>query len=100
MYQDFLELLLSHESYLVVTHVRPDGDGIGSQIALGGFLRTQGKRVILAGSDDTPANLFFLDPERQIQIFDGSPLQLVKFGETDAVILVDANTPKRVGQKR
>jgi phosphoesterase RecJ-like protein len=90
--------LLACDTFLVVTHTRPDGDGIGAQLAMGRFLEGLGKSVILGGSDDTPPNLAWLDPNRTIETFDGSPLQVVRFGEVDAVVIVDANSPSRLGR--
>jgi len=95
---DILKPLLACESFLVVTHARPDGDAIGSQLALGRFLERHGKTVILGGADDTPSNLAWLDPSQSIEIFDGGPLQIVRFGEVDAVVIVDANSTSRLGR--
>jgi len=95
---ELLKPLLACDSSLIVTHARPDGDAIGSQLALGRFLERRGKTVILGGSDDTPGNLAWLDPSRSIETFDGSPLQIVRFGEVDAVVIVDANSFSRLGR--
>lgn len=34
-----------HGSFLLTTHVNPDGDAIGSEIAMAGWLRGRGKQV-------------------------------------------------------
>ena len=39
---------------LLVTHVGPDGDAIGSLLGLGSLLQAQGKEVILACEDPVP----------------------------------------------
>lgn len=96
-YADFLEHLLSHESFLVVTHVRPDADAIGSQLAVGRFLQKLGKHSILGGTGDIPSNIAWLDRSKMIEPFTGDPLQLVRFGELDAVVVVDANGVGRLG---
>jgi len=98
MNQDIHEAIRTFDSFLVVTHVRPDGDAIGSQLALGLFLERLGKSVILGGTDDLPRNLAWLDPGGKIEPFDGSPSQVVRFGEVDAVLIVDANSVSRVGR--
>jgi phosphoesterase RecJ-like protein len=97
-YSDFLERLLDHESFLVVTHVRPDGDALGSQLAFGRFLQRLGKEVLLAGTDDVPRNLAWLDREQWIEPFSGDPHQLVRLGQAEAVVIVDANSPSRLGR--
>ncbi|MFP6871952.1 MAG: bifunctional oligoribonuclease/PAP phosphatase NrnA [Verrucomicrobiales bacterium] len=48
------------ERILVLGHVRPDGDAIGSQIALGSSLREIGKEVLVLNEDGCPSNLVFL----------------------------------------
>lgn len=45
---------------LVVTHVDPDGDAIGSLTAMGQALKQQGKRVTLACDDAVPKRFAFL----------------------------------------
>ncbi len=37
--------LREHESFVVLSHVRPDGDALGSQIAMGLALQKLGKKV-------------------------------------------------------
>jgi len=93
----FIDQLLRHDSFVLVTHIRPDGDAIGSQLALAGFLEAEGKRVYLAGSDHTPRNLAWLDSAQRIVVFDRSPSQLIRIGEADAVVILDVNALHRVG---
>lgn len=97
MFEPFIDQLLSHDSFVVVTHIRPDGDGIGSQLALTQFLKREGKRVFTLGSDHTPRNLAWIDPHNEIEVFDRSPSQLIRIGEAGAVVVVDANALHRIG---
>jgi phosphoesterase RecJ-like protein len=39
------EVLRNPQSFVLISHVRPDGDAIGSQLALGFALITAGKTV-------------------------------------------------------
>jgi phosphoesterase RecJ-like protein len=98
MPDDFVHSLLHHESLLVATHARPDGDAVGSQIALARFLERLGKKVFVPAADDTPRNLTWLDPDGMIETFDGSPSQIVRYGQAEAVIMVDANDASRLGR--
>jgi phosphoesterase RecJ-like protein len=97
MFESFIDRLLARDSFLVVTHIRPDGDAIGSQLALAHFLREAGKHVYVLGSDHTPRNLAWMDPRNQIEVFDRDPSQFIRIGEADAVVVVDANALHRVG---
>ncbi|WP_457641973.1 DHH family phosphoesterase [Persephonella sp.] len=75
---------------LIVTHENPDGDGIGSMIALYKFLLKKGKNVTMAMKDDLPHIYDFLPEGDKIQ-----KLPLDK--EFDLVIIVDAAGLFRAG---
>jgi phosphoesterase RecJ-like protein len=48
------------ENILIVTHIRPDGDAIGSLIGLGLSLQVLGKKVQMISEDGVPRSLKFL----------------------------------------
>lgn len=50
----------------IVTHIRPDGDGIGSLLGLGLTLQDAGKRVQMVSPDGVPANYRHLAGSDQI----------------------------------
>lgn len=50
-----------HEQFVILTHLKPDGDTLGSSIALCRYLRAQGKQAMIHQSDPIPDNLSFLD---------------------------------------
>ena len=41
----FVDLVSRHQRFLLTTHVRPDGDGLGSMLALADALEQRGKVV-------------------------------------------------------
>lgn len=51
---DILELLRNGERFLVCSHSRPDGDAIGSMLAMGSLLEQLGKRADLVSADRIP----------------------------------------------
>lgn len=53
-------LLEREDGFILSTHLHPDGDGIGSMLALGGALRARGKRVAMVQSDGVPGTYSFL----------------------------------------
>ncbi len=95
---DFLERLLSHQHYAITTHIRPDGDAIGSQLALGRFLRKLGKEVVLVNADPAPDNLAWLPGADDIWVFDGSLAQRERIDQATAFIIVDTNGKERIGR--
>ena len=58
--QQTTELIKSASRILLATHVNPDGDGIGSVLALGSALQKLGKTVTIASAGEIPGTLKFL----------------------------------------
>jgi len=52
---------------LLVTHQNPDGDGIGSMLALYMFLKKKGKKVRMAMKDEVPYSYNFLPEVEKIE---------------------------------
>lgn len=77
-------------SVCVVGHVRPDGDCIGSQLALTLALEQQGKQVCCWNHDPLPAKFAFLDPNKRLT----RPRRGKRF---DCVIAVDCASLERLG---
>lgn len=75
---------------LVVSHIRPDGDAIGSLLGLGLCLMAAGKQVQMVLSDGVPANFRFL---KGSELINKHPE-----GDYDYRIVVDASELGRVGR--
>ncbi len=58
--QDFLKLVDENESFLVVSHTYPDGDAVGSTLAMGLLLEKLGKKVTFYNQHPLPFNFGFL----------------------------------------
>ena len=75
---------------LVVTHVGPDGDAIGSLLGLGGLLWDQGKAATLACEDPVPETYRFLA---------GSEFVVQQAGHRpDLLVSVDCSDRGRMGE--
>ena len=57
-----LEKIRDSRTICVGGHIRPDGDCIGSELALALALRKQGKEVVCWNEDSLPQKYAFLDP--------------------------------------
>ncbi|HPA26069.1 MAG TPA: DHH family phosphoesterase, partial [Acidobacteriota bacterium] len=57
---DILSFLKENDSFVITTHISPDGDGIGSALALSRGLKTLEKKAIIVDHSPTPSNLKFL----------------------------------------
>ena len=76
---------------IIVTHVSPDGDAIGSLLGLANVLRERGKSVDCAVDGGVPAFLNFLPRA-------GSTRDRLKKGNWDLLISVDASDEERTGE--
>jgi bifunctional oligoribonuclease and PAP phosphatase NrnA len=86
-----LEIIREHKTFCIVGHVRPDGDCIGSQLALALALQNDGKKVVCWNEDSIPQKLKFLDPDALFQ----KPRHGMKF---DCVIATDCASFLRLGK--
>jgi phosphoesterase RecJ-like protein len=84
-----VEFLRRHDRPLLMTHVRPDADGLGSQLALADALRALGKapRVMIASK--LPPRYEFLDPGRTV-IEDFH--RAANVTDCDCVVVLDTGT--------
>jgi bifunctional oligoribonuclease and PAP phosphatase NrnA len=57
------DLIETHDRFLVTTHVRPDGDALGSEVGMAGLLRQKGKDVRVVNVSPTPPRYDFLNPD-------------------------------------
>lgn len=89
------EILKSKNDIIITTHVNPDGDAIGSSIALAAFLRSIGKNVKVINISPTPWNLSFLDDDNYIEVFDSQKHKSELFN-TELVCVLDLNDSKRL----
>ncbi len=80
---------------VLTTHVNPDGDGLGSEIALAEWLRERGKDVAIINHSPTPAVYLWLDPLRQIRTF-AVERDSATIAAADLILIVDTNHPDRL----
>ena len=87
------DVLERHRSFAVVSHVRPDGDAIGSTLALGHALEQRGKSVRYLNQNGCPESLAFLPGAEKIEASR-------EVGELDieVAIFLDTGNHARVGE--
>lgn len=86
-----LEAIRDSRTACVVGHVRPDGDCVGSQLALTLALRADGRKVVCWNDDPLPQKYRFLDPEGLFE----KPRAGMQF---DCVIAADSASLDRLGE--
>src|SRR5215475_11569454 len=90
----FAELVRRHRRFLLTTHVRPDPDGLGSQLALAEGLRHLGKEVRLVIASAWPPRYDFLDPQRRIERFTPPG---DAWRDAEVVVILDTGTWNQLG---
>jgi bifunctional oligoribonuclease and PAP phosphatase NrnA len=88
-------IILNNNSFLLTTHVNPDADAIGSEMALYFILKELKKEVYIINHNATPYNLLFLDKENIIEQFDEEK-HIKIFNEVDVLAAVDFNRSDRM----
>jgi bifunctional oligoribonuclease and PAP phosphatase NrnA len=98
MSQSVIDQLTASRSLVLTTHIGPDGDALGSQLALAAFLRKLGKKVHLINCDAPPYNLGWLPGADDIEVFSGAIDQRKRIDSVDTVVVLDTNAAHRLGR--
>jgi phosphoesterase RecJ-like protein len=86
-----------HERFLLTTHVNPDGDAIGSEVAFAWWLRRLGKRVRILNDSVTPLAFEWLTEHDAIEVYT-EELAEQRFAEADALVVLDTSNRQRIGR--
>jgi len=94
-----LEKVAAAQKIVITGHERPDGDCLGSEVALCSILRHAGKNAEIINSDPAPRRLQFLlnTPGESIPIRTVVPGERI---EADLLFVLDATDLKRLGAVR
>ncbi len=90
--EELIKLLLREKRFLIATHINPEGDALGSSLALSIGLESLGKETVLYDRDRVPESYRFLPGHERFitlltpDVLGGAPL-----------ILLDCNEPERAG---
>ncbi|HAY61883.1 MAG TPA: DHH family phosphoesterase, partial [Acidaminococcaceae bacterium] len=90
--EEMAGLLKKAQKLVLVSHISPDGDTLGSALALARALRSLGKEVILNVDDDLPDVYRFLPGIDDFRRFDAS-----ESVPADLLVIIDASSADRAG---
>lgn len=91
-FAEILDAIRESERIVVCTHLAPDGDALGSMLALASLIRRFGKTVTMVCHDRVPAYLSFLPGQQEIRL--PSEVTPERF---DLALSIDASDLKRLG---
>jgi bifunctional oligoribonuclease and PAP phosphatase NrnA len=98
-FETFRQIVETHRQFLLTTHINPDGDGLGTEVALALYLQKLGKQATILNCSTTPNNYYFLNALFPIQHFQ-DPLHTGIMAEADVVLVIDTNHLNRVAEMK
>ena len=90
--EDIASALTGASSVLVLTHAKPDGDALGTTLALGRSLTSKGVRVTLAYTGTWPSRFDPVVGSTQILHADEATFESPPFDEPDAIAVLDTGS--------
>jgi phosphoesterase RecJ-like protein len=92
----FVEIIRAHRRFVLTTHVRPDGDAFGSELAMGEILEALGKDVLLCNDFAVPPSLRFLDPGKKHRRL-GVDVSAEQLGDREVLVILDTTAWAQLG---
>jgi len=89
-------IIEQHQSFLITTHVRPDGDALGAQRGLAAILESSGKQVTMLNATAPPANLNFMNTDGAVKTL-GDDIGKDEVPAVDVLVVVDTSAWKQLG---
>lgn len=95
------EVIKTPGKFTVISHVNPDGDAIGSSLALSQFLQKFGHSVEVIVPNDFPDFLAWMPGASSIHIYDKDSEQCDRIlTSSNALFILDFNHPSRSGMAK
>jgi phosphoesterase RecJ-like protein len=89
------KILRNSKQITITTHVNPDGDAIGSELALYFYAVSLGIKSKIINCSETPYNMLFLKGSNKVELFDESK-HIEYIESSDTIFIVDLNNSRRV----
>jgi bifunctional oligoribonuclease and PAP phosphatase NrnA len=94
-WRPFVEIVREHQSFVLTSHMRPDCDAIGSELAMLLALRALGKQARIVNGDTVPPHIAFIDPKNDVFVL-GRDLQLADV-KPDVLMVLDTSAWGQLG---
>lgn len=92
----FVEIIRAHQRFMLVSHVRPDCDALGSELGMAGILEALGKHVRIVNGQATPPNLAFIDPTKRIRAINVE-VQPADLADVEVIMILDTSAWAQLG---
>jgi phosphoesterase RecJ-like protein len=98
VWQHIIPPIEQNSTFILTSHLNPDCDALGSELALAEHLRALGKQVTILNSDPVPGPYRFLDPHHYLKKFTASR-HTALIRQAQVIIVLDASGGwKRMGR--
>jgi len=89
--RDILRIIKSSDTFFITSHLNPDGDTVGSELALLSWLKRLGKKVVVANLDPIPEIYHFLPGINAVHTKNKVT------GNYDIGFILECSEPERMG---
>jgi len=96
-WKPFADLIAARQRYVLTTHMNPDGDGLGSEVALALYLTGLGKDVTVVNDGAVPFPFDFLSRLYPIELFRDEWAR-EKVDSADVAVILDTAVLSRLGR--
>lgn len=94
-----MDVMERSEKIVITTHLSPDGDALGSSLALYHYLKGRGKQAEIIVPDSFPYFLKWMKGAREIEVYAYNPAAAQHMLQhAELIFALDYNIPKRVGE--
>jgi phosphoesterase RecJ-like protein len=94
LFESCKEIFTAKKTFILTTHINPDGDGLGSEVALALYLTGKGKSAAIINQSETPAYYRFMHSLFPVATFSAEKhTGLIK--DADVIVALDTNSPSR-----
>lgn len=95
---EIIRFLREEDGFQISTHIHPDGDAIGSELALAYMLRSLGKRFRILNESPLPDLYHFLPGVCQAHAMNGASLPLSAADRPRHLVSLDCGSRERLGR--
>jgi phosphoesterase RecJ-like protein len=94
----FLEICRTRRRFMLTTHMRADGDGLGCEIALHRYLRRRDKEVVILNHEPVHEKLAFLDRRHLVKVVEPRALADGAYDGFEVLVSLDNSYRHRLGE--
>lgn len=96
-FSDIKKVIAKANDIIIVTHLNPDGDAVGSSFGLFHYLKNKKKKVKVVVPNEFPSFLKWIPSSKQALVFEGNEASVEKqINKADLIFILDFNNYKRV----